>query len=320
MNRMILTAMAAVLGIATSFAQQRTYSVSDPVRLYESAAPGSETWVQNNEIERPFGTETLVMNVAVPTITPYLPAPSKATGSAMIVCPGGGYFMLSIDSEGHNVAKWLAEHGIAAFVLKYRLRYAGDTPEAVDQSVGAMFGGVTGQRQLDKAQPQGGGMPMFAAPQEGPTIQELAGDDGRAAIAYVRAHAAEYGIDPDRIGIMGFSAGSGVTYNVMYQHDERSNPNFAAPIYGGYAAEALPDNATPLFILAPEFDMWPAPTAMDIYQLWHRNHLPAELHYFSGTQHGFGLKDDGEPVNIWIKLLYNFMIKCGFVEGCDYLQ
>ena len=60
------------------------------------------------------------MNVAVPTVTPYLPEPSKATGAAMVVCPGGGYFMLSIDSEGHNVARWLAEHGIAAFGLESR--------------------------------------------------------------------------------------------------------------------------------------------------------------------------------------------------------
>ena len=136
------------------------------------------------------------MNVAVPTVTPYLPEPSKATGAAMVVCPGGGYFMLSIDSEGHNVARWLAEHGIAAFVLKYRTRYAGDTPEAVDKSVGAMFGGITGQRQLQApAQAdKGAGMNfenmseeqranlarMFGAgANNGPTVQDLAGDDGR---------------------------------------------------------------------------------------------------------------------------------------------
>ncbi len=330
MNRIIFFVASAIVAVAT--ACSGNYTVSEPVRIYEGVAPGSEDWVQDNEIIRPFGTERLVMNVAAPTITPYLPDPAKATGSAMIVCPGGGYFMHSIDSEGHNVARWLADHGIAAFVLKYRLTYAGDTPEDVDKSVGAMFGGVTGQRELQGAG-QGGTMDLenmsdeekealmqrFARKQEGPTIQDLAGDDGRAAIAYVRTHASEYGINPDKIGIMGFSAGSGVTFNVMYKHDDMSKPNFSAPIYGGNDAVELPADPTPLFVLAPEFDMWPAPTAINIYQLWHKNRLPAELHYFSGTQHGFGLKDDGEPVNAWINLLFNFMIKCGFVENAEYI-
>ncbi len=145
---------------------------------------------------------------------------------------------------------------------------------------------------------------------------KLAGDDGRKAIEIVRERASEWGINPDKIGIIGFSAGSGVALNVCFDHNDASKPNLVVPVYGSAFEENVPDDAAPLFVLAPEFDMNPqASTGLNLYEMWHKAQLPAELHYFHGTNHGFGIKDNGEPVNIWPYLLYNFINKVDFIDS-----
>ena len=330
-----LMLMALLCGGA---AAQSQVTVREPVRLYEGTAPGS-TNLKNNELQFDAMGDHWVMNVEVPTITPYLADPRFQTGAAMLVCPGGGYTSLSYDKEGNTVAKWFAEHGITAFVLKYRLNYTYETVDEAKKALEDQFKALdaqdSGAEAAAIAGPGGRGLPdiekmsekereeFFASMQksrrQGNDASQLAGDDGRTAMAWIRDHAADYGIDPDRIGIIGFSAGSGVTLNVAYNHDESSKPNLVVPVYGSTMAAEPPMDAAPLFVLAPEFDIMGTPTGYNLFELWHRNRLPAELHYFSGTHHGFGLKYDGEPVNIWIKLLYNFMIKNNFIQA-DYLQ
>ncbi len=144
-NLVILSILLAFLSsCSTSVAKDKKeegYQVLDPIRLYEGPAPVSEDWVDNEMYnENAYEGEDMVINVTNPTITAYLPDPERATGAAMIVCPGGGYMALAIKCEGYNVAEWLAEHGIAAFVLKYRLNKVGDTPEEVDKTWGRCLG------------------------------------------------------------------------------------------------------------------------------------------------------------------------------------
>ena len=274
------------------------------IPLYEGSAPGSESWDwEEFRLDNPADGQTYVANVSTPTLLPFLPEPGKATGAAMIVCPGGGHQILSYSAEGTNVAQWLAERGVAAFVLKYRLIHFAKTPEEA-------FWYVLGlpEPAADASDPEAARLHRTEA-------INMSNADGRAAVAWVRRHAAEYGVDPDRIGIIGFSAGAGATTTVCFDHDPESRPNLVAPIYGGTYAGFIPEDAAPLFVVAPELDQRPGLTGINLYTAWQQAKLPAELHYFADCEHGFGYKEDGAPVNDWITLLLHFMQKTGFAPG-----
>src|SRR4051812_17773321 len=136
-------------------------------------------------------------NVTVATLTPFLPDPAKATGAAVIVAPGGGFMTLSMENEGWDVAKALADKGVAAFVIKYRLRPTPPEMAAFQQSMADMFSRVARPPAGKPGNPIGDLSPQIA--------------DARAAFALIRKRAAEWHVDPDRIGMVGFSAGAGLT-------------------------------------------------------------------------------------------------------------
>ncbi|HSR60980.1 MAG TPA: alpha/beta hydrolase, partial [Robiginitalea sp.] len=173
-----------------------------------------------------------VSNVSQPTLTVFLPEPSKATGTGLIIAPGGGFHLLSIDNEGNDVAAWCTEHGIAAFVLRYRLVPTGENP---------------GQEFREKLQNSQQDMDRQMAP-----YIELAKADGLAAVAWVRAHAAQYGVQPDRVGIIGFSAGGTLAAAAALNYTSDSDrPDFAAPIYGALHVldlQKIPENPMPVFM------------------------------------------------------------------------
>ena len=125
------------------------------------------------------------------------------------------------------------------------------------------------------------------------TIQ---GDDGRQAVKYVREHAAELGVNPEKIGLMGFSAGGMVTCNVMFINDESTRPNLAAPIYG-FQGTKLPEHPVPTFLCGPEFDLFSPDGAYLLYKAFHEAHLPAELHFIHDATHGEGLMYNGREWN-----------------------
>jgi acetyl esterase/lipase len=171
-------------------------------------APVAESW------HRQYGS-TFVRNVTIATLTPFLPAPGKATGAAVIVAPGGGFLTLSMSNEGWDVARALADRGIAAFVLKYRLRQTPREMEEFAQSMARMFAGA--------ARPPAGQNPAVdLAPQIA---------DARAAFALVRRRAGEWRLDADRVGMIGFSAGAMLTLATAL-HGVDAKPAFIADIYG----------------------------------------------------------------------------------------
>src|SRR3954453_9061624 len=172
--------------IITAHAQQKV------IPLYNGPAPGSENWTWDEvENDNNAWKTKIVYNVSKPTLNVFLPdASAPATGTAVIICPGGGFHALSINSEGYDVANWLTKKGVTCFVLKYRLGHSSTNDPA----------GELGARMAK---------PGFSDTVK--SIIPLAVADGKAAIAYVRQHAAEYNINPDKIGIMGFSAGGTVT-------------------------------------------------------------------------------------------------------------
>src|SRR5215471_8268753 len=197
--------LKAIFAIALFLGTAGMANAQKVIPLYSGTAPGSETW-KNPEKEyfsSVFNTQ-VVTNVAQPTLTVYLPS-EGANGTAVIICPGGGFHALSINSEGVDVAKWLTARGIAAFVLKYRLIQTGE------DGTKELMAKVGDRKKLEDE---------FAA------ITPLAVADGLAAMTYVRKHAGEFGISPQRVGIIGFSAGGTVSTSVGFQYSADSRPAF----------------------------------------------------------------------------------------------
>ncbi|HRV84834.1 MAG TPA: GDSL-type esterase/lipase family protein [Saprospiraceae bacterium] len=251
--------------------------------LYPGSAPGSEDWNWEEGVsEKNLFQTKVVYNVTKPTLTVYQANPDRATGAAVIVCPGGGFQTLSIDSEGNDVAKWLAWRGVTAFVLKYRLVHS-KTDDPVLELI---------QKMQDPEK--------FKA--ENMDVIPLAIADGQEAIRYVRAHAAEYAIDPDKIGIMGFSAGGTVTMGAATQFDKASRPDFAAPVYAAVLDTVrVPSDAPPMFVVAATDDnLGLAPASVHIYEAWRQAGKLVELHMYEKGGHGFGMRKQSLPTDRWI--------------------
>jgi len=233
----------------------------------------------------------LVWNVTSPTLTAFLPDPAEATGTAVIVAPGGAYIMLAIEHEGTDVARWLAERGIAAFVLKYRTAPMPPT-EA----------GFKAMRDRQMREPE----------LLGPIIEAQAPisiADGSAAVRLLRSRAAEWNLDPDRIGMLGFSAGGGVTMGTATQYEAGERPDFAALIYGAGVPESIADDAPPLFILAAADDpVVPASRSKELFSHWRAAGHPAELHLYSRGGHGFGMLEQGLPSDRWIEMFHAWVV------------
>jgi beta-glucosidase len=269
-------------------AQIEAPAESNAIPLYPGAAPGSERTMPVERWETfPGPNARVVRNVTRPTLTPFLPPEGKGTGAAMIVAPGGAFVMLSIDSEGYDVARWLADHGIAAFVLKYRLRPTSPDPQAFFGELAAIMKGV-GNRN-----------PGAAA--EAPQATAEATADGQAAIALVRSRAREWGIDPSRVGFVGFSAGAMTALSVALAPDASRRPDFVAPIYGPMSHQAVPAGAPPLFTAVAADDPLFGGSQADLVHDWLAAKRPAELHVFERGGHGFGMKTQGSSSDHWIQ-------------------
>jgi acetyl esterase/lipase len=282
------------------------------IPVWPKEAPGSENWTQKEtEFHYDKEKQKSIRNVVRPTLTAFLPEKSKANGTAVIVCPGGGFFFLDWESEGTEVAEWLRARGVAAFVLKYRLMDTGASEEELKKSM---------QASLMKAIMEGlkvaGSGKHAALPEEVRKISELAIADGRQAIKVVREHAGEWGVKPDRIGIMGFSAGGLVTTGVATEYDAASRPNFAAPIYGPvYKSVKVRRDAPPLFICCANDDPLVQPgDSISLYSSWKAAGKSAELHIYAKGNHGFGMSKQGLPSDKWIDRFGDWLDQHGLLK------
>jgi len=270
------------------------------IPLYDGPAPGSESWHQEEKELRQNAWQTpIVYNVTRPTLTPVLPPISAGPRPAIIVCPGGGFYALSIDSEGMDVAKWLAAKGVACFVLKYRLVEA-----RTDDPIAELFAA-------------GPGLDQKVAP-----VVKLAIADGKAAIAYVRRHAVEFGVDPKRVGIIGFSAGGTVAAGVGFGTEAATRPDFVAPIYLQYdwtGKPPVPADAPPLFLLAATDDqLGLAPHTVALYNDWTKAGKSAEMHLLAKGGHGFGMRKQNLPSDHWIELFAAWLDGLGVLRAADH--
>ncbi len=267
------------------------------IRLYTGAAPGSESWTHNEKeyFSKIWNTQ-VVTNVSQPTLTAYLPEPASANGTSVIICPGGGFHALSINSEGIDVAKWLNARGVAAFVLKYRLVPTGE--DGVKEMMTKMSGP---QRRDDTA-----------------SVIPLAVADGLAAVDYVRRHATEFGISPTRIGLMGFSAGGTVAASVAFTYTAENRPDFVAPVYaymGAVKETSVPKDAPPMFLVAASDDqLGLAPDSISLYNKWLAAKKPVEIHMYSRGGHGFGMRKQNLPSDQWIERFGEWMQAQGLLK------
>lgn len=275
------------------------YTREAPVALYERATPDWEAWPGNlgisEETVSPSGDT--ITNVSRPTYEPYLPTPERNTGTAVIVAPGGAFRGLAYQHEGRDVAEWLAERGVAAFVLKYRLVQYPLT---------------------DAAQPGWHGMTSREA--GAPAVQ-----DGARAIALIRRHAAAYGVDPNRIGIVGFSAGAHVAGEAGITADSAARPNFAALIYGAPFYEdlqhlpALPRAGSehalpPMFFAGARNDGLVTRHVLPFIDALAAAGYRPEAHIYSAGGHGFGMRRQGTTSDMWIDEFFAWMQSQGLTR------
>jgi acetyl esterase/lipase len=278
MKTLLLRTLCFVLFTASLAAAQ------DVISLYPGTPPGSTpvSYPEKEYFSKVWNTE-VVSNVTKPTLTVFKPSSETANGSAVVVCPGGGFMALSINSEGIDVAKYLAGKGVTAFVLKYRVAHTG---EDATQEFAELF--------ADK--------PKFE--QTIGSVIPLAIADGLAAVSYVRQHASQWVISPDRVGIIGFSAGGTVAAGVAFHYAADGRPAFVAPIYaaaGRLKDATVPADAPPMFIAAATDDqLGLAPDSIALYQKWTDAHKPAELHMYAKGGHGFGMRKQNFPSDHWI--------------------
>jgi acetyl esterase/lipase len=256
---------------------------SAPILLWPNGAPGSEGKTAGETVRINENGEHIVSSVNRPSITPYVPAKDNATGAAVIIAPGGGHRELWMDHEGYNVARWLSDHGVAAFVLKYRLARENGSTYTVEGT-------------------------------------ELA--DIQRAVRLVRSRASEWGVDPQRIGVMGFSAGGELAALASARYEvgkagapdpidrESSKPAFQALLYPAIPQNMTLSKQTPSAFLVCGEDDRPdiAQGLAQLYLSLKQAGVSTELHVLAHTGHGFGVRPANRPpVSDWPQLFLEWL-------------
>ncbi|HWA87088.1 MAG TPA: alpha/beta hydrolase fold domain-containing protein [Opitutus sp.] len=301
-------AIASLLTLAASaFAQDGTvYPLEAPAEPGAIALgtggvenqPAKESWF------RQWG-EPMVRNVTAATLTPFLPDPAKANGTAVIVAPGGGFRWLSINNEGWKIAKALNAQGVAAFVLKYRLQ---PTPPSMDEFKEMMSHGFG-----PPPRPAGGAAGQSAPrlPRFDLTNQQA---DAEAAYALIVKNAGQWHVDPSRIGMVGFSAGAGLTMQCTL-HSTAMKLAFAAPIYGPLGKVEVPKDAPPLFVALAIDDPLMFHDDFGLIKSWHDAKRPVEFHLYQNGGHGFGMGYPGRTTYWWFEPFTHWLDINGFLKA-----
>jgi len=265
------------------------------IPLYKGTSPGSETWnwTEGETYKNPLNTK-IVYNVTQPTLIAYLPDPAVVNGSAVIICLGGGFHVLLIDSIGTKLANELTKKGITVFILKYRLAQS-FTDDPWQEITNLMKDSLKFTQKI--------------AP-----VIKLAGDDLNASIAYVLQHADEFKVDKKRFGVMGLSAGGALAANLAYNYTPETRPAFVAALYtrtSSVRRTSIQQDAPPLFIAAATDDSTTSVSnSVSLYNDWMNSKHSAELHLY--TKGGHGLR--GFPSESWIIRFEEWLDVLGFLK------
>lgn len=290
-NRWTITAMprrTKAILISFLFAGLASAAGPDVVALWPPSALRPDAMSQKEIVTENAAHEHTVTNIHNPTITVYLPPKERATGVAVVIAPGGGHRFLSIDHEGYDVGKWFASIGVAGFVLKYRLARAENSPYKIDD----------------------------------------AWHDTQRAIRIIRARAAEWNVNPQKVGVLGFSAGGELAAMAETKYDageagapdvverQSSRPDFAVLMYPGIngANYTVTKDTPPTFLCQADNDRQDATrTVLPLYAALKANGVPAELHIFTHGGHGFGIRPSRFPISHWPERLQEWMADTGLL-------
>jgi endo-1,4-beta-xylanase len=291
MQNPLISHLCRFLVVALFAPQTAAVAQHTVVLLWPAGAPGSEGKTAPEVVRISPQGDHIISSIHSPSVTVYLPSPDKATGAAVIIAPGGGHRELWIDHEGYAVAEWLSDHGVAAFVLKYRLaRETGSTYTV-----------------------------------EGTELQDI-----QRAIRLVRSRAAEWGLDPGRIGVIGFSAGGELAALAATRPGDGNPaasdsidrlsalPAFQALLYPAIPHDLALTPKTPPAFLACGQDDRPdiAEGVPELYLSMKRLGIPAELHVFAHVGHGFGIRSsNAENVSSWPDLFHRWLASSGLIKG-----
>ena len=261
--------------------------------------PASETWF------RQWG-DPMARNITEATLTPFLPDPEKANGTAVIVTPGGGFMWLSMGNEGWEVAEALAEQGIAAFVLKYRLKPTDESLEdfKIWMNRPRPTPSETSNTLKNTTQP---------STQQRNLSNQL--EDAEAAYAMIIDRADEWGVDTNRIGMIGFSAGAGLTMHSTL-NSKTMKLAFIGPIYGGMGPVDVPKDAPPMFnVIATDDFLFLG--QFGVIESWYKAGIPVEFHLYQNGGHGFGLGNPNRTSNRWFDSFMHWLEVNKFLEAAS---
>ena len=251
--------------------------------------PAPETWF------RQWG-DPMARNISAATLTPFLPKAGKANGAAVIVAPGGGFRWLSLGNEGWEVAQALADQGIAAFVLKYRLHPTPESLDAFKESMNRTFAAATPPSDASKE-----------AAKPAPPKMDLSNqlEDAEAAYTMILKRAKEWGVDTARLGMIGFSAGAGLTMHATL-NSKSMQLDFIGPIYGGMGPVEVPKNAPPMFnVIATDDFLFRG--QFGVVESWFKAGRPVEFHLYQNGGHGFGLGNPDRTSNKWFDAFMHWL-------------
>ncbi|MGH8446311.1 MAG: alpha/beta hydrolase [Solimonas sp.] len=293
---LLLAAALALPGYAQAAdaVAQPSATIAVPVAVKPAADQGPE-------IDQEFGGGKIARNVVEPTLSVYLPDPARASGAGVIVAPGGAFMMLSMDHEGHDVARWLAAHGIAAFVLKYRTVHTyGNT---------LLFAGQVTKKVYALQHRDSDDMPELDG-------EAAALADATEAMRIVRGRAASFGIDPARIGFLGFSAGGITAIRLATEAPAAERPDFVGVIYANKKlAQPVARDAPPLFAAICKDDPFFPKGADTLLAAWRAAGVPAELKVYDKGGHGFGIKPQKLPSDHWIDAYADWLQARGLIKA-----
>ena len=264
----------------TKAAETAAPPAAEVVRLWPGQAPGTESWTGAEvevDAELPVaGKVHIVTNVTVPTVTVFRPRTGRGNGTAMLVLPGGSFRALAWDLDGTEVAQWLADRGVTAFVLKYRVRPPAERGPGKPESFDDFVARTAPARQVAMA-------------------------DAGQALRLIRGNSGKYAIAADRVGMIGFSAGAITVMNAALAPEAGARPDFVISAYGAMPIEQVPAaGAPPVFVVAAQDDRQvPWQKSVAIYERWSRAGLPAEIHLYEKGGHGFGLRPHNLSADKW---------------------
>lgn len=256
--------------------------------------PASESWFKQ------WG-DPMARNITKATLTPFFPKPGKANGTTIIVAPGGGFRWLSLGNEGWEVAEALAEQGITAFVLKYRLHPTTPSHEEFADWL---------QNRAFSPPPPADSSKQNTPPRLNLDLTNQL-EDAEAAYALILKNAKQWGVDTSRIGMIGFSAGAGLTMHCTL-NSKKMKLSFIGPIYGGMGPVEVPVNAPPMFnVIATDDFLFKG--QFGVIDSWFKAGIPVEFHLYQNGGHGFGLGNPNRTSNRWLEAFIHWLDVNGFM-------